>query len=107
VLTRENAIKTATLFIHECMEQGISFHKVLIFGSAASNVTHSWSDIDLLIISDQFGDNIFDNLKLYAKINKKYPLIETHPYPTEQYKQGNDFIMEIAKNSIDISPNLQ
>jgi len=104
MLTRETAIKTATQFINDCLKQGLSFRKVLLFGSAANNTAHTWSDIDLLLVSDQFGDNIFENLKLYAKINIKYPIIETHPYPTEQYKMGNDFINEIIKNSIDIIP---
>ncbi|RLD91197.1 MAG: hypothetical protein DRJ13_17595 [Bacteroidetes bacterium] len=35
------------------------------------SLTDEWSDIDLLLISDQFGDNIFDNLKLYSRINIK------------------------------------
>ena len=60
------------------------------------------SDIDLLLISDQFTDNVFENLKLYSKINIKYPIIETHPYPTKYYYQEDDFINEISKDSIEI-----
>lgn len=32
----------------------------------------------------------------------KYPLIETHPYPTSYYKNGDDFLKEIEKGSIGI-----
>ena len=63
---------------------------------------HEWSDIDLLLISDQFSENIFDNLKLYSKINIKYPLIETHPYPTSYYINGDSFIEQITKESIEL-----
>ncbi len=102
MVTRETAIKTAKSFVDECQLYGLTFYKVLLFGSAAKNMTHAWSDIDLLLISDQFGDNIFENLKLYSKINIKYPIIETHPYPTKYYKEGDDFIKEISRESIEI-----
>ena len=104
MVNRESAINTARLFINECQSNGLTFHKVFLFGSAAKNTTHKWSDIDLLLISDQFSDNVFENLKLYSKINIKYPLIETHPYPTKYYYDGNDFIKQISKESIEILP---
>lgn len=102
MVTRESAINTARLFIGECESNGLTFHKVFLFGSAAKGITHEWSDIDLLLISDQFGENVFENLKLYSKINIKYPVIETHPYPTKYYYEGDDFIKEIHKDSIEI-----
>lgn len=97
---KEAAIKKATEFVKECRSIGISFFKVFLFGSYAKDIAHEYSDIDLLLISDQFSDNIFENLKLYSKINIKYPIIETHPYPTSAYLEGNDFIKEIEKESI-------
>lgn len=103
MVTRETALSTAKSFVKECILNGLSFHKVLLFGSAAKNTAHEWSDIDLLLISDEFGDNIFENLKLYSKINIKYPAIETHPYPTKSYYQGNEFINEISKDGIEVS----
>jgi hypothetical protein len=63
---------------------------------------HEWSDIDLLLISDQFNDNVFDNLKLYSKININYPIIVTHPYPTDYFLSGDSFINEAVKESIEI-----
>lgn len=104
MVTRESALNTARLFITDCQSNGLTFHKVFLFGSAAKEMTHEWSDIDLLLISDQFSDNIFDNLKLYSKVNIKYPVIETHPYPTKYYYEGDDFIKEISKDSIEILP---
>jgi predicted nucleotidyltransferase len=102
MVTREIAINTAKSFVSDCKSTGLTFHKVLLFGSVAKNEVHEWSDIDLLLISDQFSENIFENLKLYSKINIKYPIIETHPYPTKYYKEGEDFIKEISKGSIEI-----
>ncbi|MEI6050750.1 MAG: nucleotidyltransferase domain-containing protein [Bacteroidota bacterium] len=103
MVTREIAINTAKSFVQECKLTGLTFYKVLIFGSAAKNKLHEWSDIDLLLISDQFGDNVFENLKLYSKINIEYPIIETHPYTTNYYKSGDSFIEEVVKDSIEIN----
>ena len=102
MVTRETAINTAKSFVRDCELNGLSFYKVFIFGSVAKGNMHEWSDIDLLLISDQFSENIFDNLKLYSKINIKYPLIETHPYPTSYYKNGDSFIEQITKESIEL-----
>ena len=102
MVTREAAINMAKSFVRECKLTGLTFYKVLIFGSVAKDKLHEWSDVDLLLISDQFSDNVFDNLKLYSKINIKYPIIETHPYPTNYYKDGDSFINEVVKDSIEI-----
>ncbi len=103
MVTRETAIEIASSFVEECRQNGLTFHKVLLFGSAANNTMHQWSDIDLLLISDQFGSNVFENLKLYVKINSKYPIIETHPYPTTHFYEGDEFIEKICRESIEIS----
>ena len=103
MVTRESAIKKARQFINDCQLNGLTFKKVLLFGSAAKDMTHEWSDIDLLLISDQFNENVFDNLKLYSKINLKYPEIETHPYPSSYYNAGDAFINKISKEGIEIA----
>lgn len=48
MVTRETAINTAKSFVHDCKLHGLTFNKVLIFGSVAKDKTHEWSDIDLL-----------------------------------------------------------
>jgi predicted nucleotidyltransferase len=105
--TKETAIKAAQSFIHDCSINGLSFSRVFLFGSHVKGLAHEWSDIDLLLVSDQFGDNIFDNLKLYSRVNIKYPNIETHPYPTEYYEAGDDFLAEIMKDSVEIRDSRQ
>lgn len=102
MVTREIAINTAKSFVRDCKSNGLTFYKVFLFGSVVKGNIHEWSDIDLLLISDQFNDNVFDNLKLYSKINIKYPIIETHPYPTDYYMDGDSFINEVLMESIEI-----
>jgi len=102
MVTREVAINTAKSFVDDCKKNGITFYKVFIFGSVAKGNMHEWSDIDVMLVSDQFCDNVFENLKLYSKINIQYPSIETHPYPTEYFRNGDSFIDEVMKESIEI-----
>jgi len=65
--TREFAIDIARQFIKECNSNGLSFYKVLLFGSYAKDKADDWSDIDLLLVSDKFSDNIFENLSCILK----------------------------------------
>ncbi|MFA6922737.1 MAG: nucleotidyltransferase domain-containing protein [Bacteroidales bacterium] len=102
MVTKKTAINTAKSFVKDCNSIGLNFYKVFLFGSVAKNKINEWSDIDLLIVSDQFGDNVFENLKLYSKINIKYPIIETHPYSTSYFKHGDDFLKKISKESLEI-----
>ncbi len=102
MVTQSDAIETAKSFVRDCISNGLNFHKVLLFGSASTNTMNDYSDIDLLLISDRFNDNIFDNLNLYSKINIKYPIIETHPYSTKYFYSEEPFINQIKNNSIEI-----
>src|ERR1017187_3210423 len=95
MVNRENAIATAKSFVKDCQAIGLQFYKVLLFGSSVNGQAREDSDIDLLLVSDKFGENIFENIKLYAKINIKYPIIETHPYSKTKYLDNNDFVKEI------------
>jgi predicted nucleotidyltransferase len=102
MVNREYAINATKLFIADCTAQGLYFDKVFLFGSSITENVHEGSDIDLLLVSKQFTNNPFENLKLYSKINIKYPLIETHCYSTKYYLEGNEFIKEIQKNCIEL-----
>lgn len=100
MLNRSIAIEQVKSFVKELINIGLELNKVIIFGSTARDEMNEWSDIDLMIVSDRFSNNIFDNIKLYSKINIKYPDIETHPYPTEYFNESDPFIEEIKRTGI-------
>ncbi len=102
MVTKETAINIAQSFVNDCKSNGISFDKVILLGSYATGNAHEGSDIDLVLVSDMFIDNIFRDINLYAKVNIKYPSIETHPISTKAFSASNPFIDEIKKNSITI-----
>jgi predicted nucleotidyltransferase len=103
MVTQQAAINTARAFVHDCKVIGLTFDKVLLFGSYARNTAHKASDIDLLLISKKFNEDIFANLKQYVKVNIRYPLIETHPYSFEKFKEGDEFLTQIVKDGIEIN----
>lgn len=102
MVTQQTALSTAKAFINDCKAIGLTFNKVLLFGSYAHGIPHEGSDIDLLLVSESFTDDVFANLKQYSRVNIKYPLIETHPYPLKQYMEGDEFISQIALGAVEI-----
>jgi predicted nucleotidyltransferase len=100
--TKQTAINTARAFVKECKEIGITFEKVLLFGSYAKGTAREDSDIDLLLISKKFSDDVFANIKHYSKVNIRYPLVETHPYSYNRFVEGDEFLQQIAKEGINI-----
>jgi predicted nucleotidyltransferase len=102
MVTQQTAIETAHSFVRDCKAIGLTFDKVLLFGSYANGLPHEGSDIDLALISDRFTDDLFENLRQYAKINIRYPLIETHPFSFQQFAEGDEFLNQITKQGIEI-----
>ena len=102
MVTKQSAIETAKAFVRDCATAGLVFDKVLLFGSYAKGTAHEASDIDLLLVSKLFNDDVFANLRLYSKININYPIIETHPLSPRRLQEADDFIKKISIEGIEI-----
>jgi len=75
----------------------------LVFGKRTiRNEANENSDIDLLLVSDQFGHNKWDNLSLISRVNRKFYMIEPHLYPTKLFIKGDPFVEEIKKVGVEI-----
>lgn len=105
MFTREFAIAKAKEFVLSCKKNNILFKNVILFGSAATNTHTQFSDIDLLLVSDSFGYNKWENSKLIAPINKHFSIIDAHTFPTAYYLKGDPLINEIKKTGIEIEIN--
>ncbi|OGU12725.1 MAG: hypothetical protein A2X61_10040 [Ignavibacteria bacterium GWB2_35_12] len=105
MLNKELAIKQVKSFLHDCKIIGLNINKVIMFGSAARDDMNEWSDIDIMLVSDNFTRNPFDNIKQYSRININYPDIETHPFPTDYFIESDPFIEEIKRTGIEINPD--
>lgn len=78
--------------------------QVILFGSQAKGTTHEWSDIDICIVSPQFGKDFFDEKsqlrRLTDKISSK---IEPTPMnPITLKSKYNTLSTEIRKYGIEV-----
>lgn len=102
MVVRQNIIEKINKFKSELIESGLKIDKFILFGSYAKGNPHEWSDIDLLLVSPDFNNNLFENIDKYAHTNIKYPEIEIHPYSTENFQKKDLFLKEILKYGIPV-----
>lgn len=84
--------------------KNVKVEKLILFGSYAKGTQKPWSDIDLCVVSPQFGKNRFEErvklMKLTIGIGKN---IEPHPYSLQDLKdKWNPLAVEIKKYGIEI-----
>jgi len=95
-------------FVRSLVQDGIVVDKVILFGSYAKHKARKDSDIDLCIISKNFGtDKMKEMAYLFRKAMRVNTLIEPIPYHPVQFEQ-NDYlpiIDEIKTTGIEIAIN--
>ena len=96
------AIELVKRYVEQCLERNIRFQKVILFGSTIKGNAHEYSDIDVLLVSDQFTDNSLDNWKILAPVTAKNFDIEPHPYPTASFKKGDPFLEEVLQTGVEV-----
>ncbi len=55
-MVNESIVNAVKQYLKTLVEQGIPVHQGIIFGSQTSGRSHTWSDIDLLVVSPRFDD---------------------------------------------------
>jgi len=62
----KNTVITAIIFFEKCLtDKGINISKIILFGSYANGTPDNESDVDLVIVSNDFdGKNIFERATL-------------------------------------------
>jgi len=87
-------------------KEGIHVSKMILYGSYANGNSHKYSDIDVAVISSDFGKNRFkEGVKLFEIACKIDPLIESVPISVNSYKNDTwiPLIYEIKKKGIEIT----
>lgn len=103
MFTRETAIETVKDFVQSCKAEHIEFTNVILFGSTVRNQANEDSDIDVLLVSDQFSFSRWENAKLIARIHKRFSFIDAHTFPTKYFRKGDPFINEIKRTGLEIN----
>ncbi len=92
-------------FAKELKRHGIKVTKVILYGSRIFGKAHKYSDIDVAIVSPDFGkDRYEEGARLFEIAYKIDPLIEPVPISTESYENDTwiPLIYEIKKNGIEL-----
>ncbi|MBC8413333.1 nucleotidyltransferase domain-containing protein [bacterium] len=92
-------------YISVLIKKGIRIDKVILFGSYASGNIHEVSDIDIAIISSDFGKDRYEEGKmLFQAAWRIDPRLEPLPISTHAYKNDTwlPIIYEIREKGIEI-----
>jgi uncharacterized protein len=88
-------------FINAVKEKNIKVEVVILFGSYAQNQANNDSDIDVAVVSPDFGKDFFDECVELKEISEKIDFdISPRAYSTEEYKnakEGDFLYQEIIK----------
>jgi predicted nucleotidyltransferase len=84
---------------------GIRVTKIILYGSVVTGKAHKDSDIDVAVVSPDFGKDRFEEgVKLFEVAIKIDPRIEPIPISLESYKKDTwvPLIYEIKEKGIEI-----
>lgn len=73
-----------------------------LYGSYARGAAKDWSDIDLAIISPDFGDMFEERLELMRLAVSMDDRIEPHPFRPEEFNDNQPLASEIRRTGIAI-----
>ncbi len=85
---------------------GIKVEKTLLYGSYASGLSHVNSDVDVAIVSPDFGKNRFEEKKFLNKLAWQIdPRISPIPISSEAFNKNTwvPLIHEIRQKGIEVS----
>src|SRR4030065_605390 len=104
-MVEKEIIEKISKFVKELRRHKIRVAKVVLFGSRVSGKAHEYSDIDVAIVSPDFGkDRYREGAKLFEIACAIDPRIEPVPISPSSYKNDTwiPIIYEIRKNGIEL-----
>ena len=99
------AIRVIKKFINALKREGINIDRVILYGSYAKGNVRPDSDIDIAIISKDFGkDRVEEGMTLYRIAGKIDPRLEPIPFSTKAYENDTwiPLIYEIKQKGIEL-----
>jgi predicted nucleotidyltransferase len=101
----KRTIKEVIHFLAKCLRnKGLNVSKIIVFGSYACGKTTEESDIDIVIVSDDFkGKNIFERAKLTKEAEimtiKRFLIpLDILTMTPKELETGTSLISDYAKN---------
>lgn len=89
-------------YVNLLKNEGLDIDKAIVFGSFARGTQRPWSDIDVCIVSKDFGkDPISEAMELAKKARKIDLYLEPHSYhPKDLQEKFDPLAAEIRKYGI-------
>jgi len=88
-------------------EEKLPIKRVMIFGSQATGKTHTWSDVDVCIISPKFKNTLKAINFLLTKRKKEEVMAGLEPvgFTEEDFATDSAFFNEIKKTGFELKLN--
>lgn len=80
----QEAIQITQRFGDLVKKQGIAVQQLLLFGSRARGGWKPWSDVDICVVSSQFGKNVSEEMGLLLRLTVQL----RSPFPVEPIPFG-------------------
>src|SRR4030042_5261983 len=104
-MAKREAIKTIKEFVKALRQEGIPVDRVILYGSYAKGKVGPDSDIDVAVISRNFGkDRVEEGMTLFRIAGKIDPRLEPIPISSESYQKDTwvPLIYEIKEKGIEL-----
>jgi len=86
-MDKKQALKIIQKYVRRLRQEGISVDRVILYGSYAAGKARYDSDIDVAIVSRDFGkDGVEEGIALYRIAGKVDPRLEPVPFSVEAYE---------------------
>lgn len=105
-MVEREVIDTINKYIAALREKGILFERIILFGSSLKGRTSEWNDIDVAVISPEFGNDILKERLILAKIAYHVdPRLDVHPVGAFEFENESwkTVIHEIKTTGVEIA----
>ena len=104
-MVEKEVVRKIEEFVKALKKDNINVAKVILYGSRVSGKAHEYSDIDVAIVSPDFGKDRFEEgVRLFKIACEIDSLIEPVPLSLESYEKDTwvPLIYEIRVNGIEL-----
>lgn len=103
-MDKNEAVRVVNEFAKALEKRGMNIAKVVLFGSYAAETHHEGSDIDIVVVSDDFAGRDRE-ARFEMMIDALYEIwkpIEPRALTVDEWERGDSTIVEYAKNGENI-----
>jgi uncharacterized protein len=99
-MDKKTVLEIADRFHKEIVIRGIRPNKIILYGSYAQGKNTEDSDIDIIVVSDDFtGKDYWERIDILTDaIYEIFAPIEASAFTEDEWKDGNSLIADFAQN---------